>query len=169
MHRRVTVVLLILALAIVVPSADARQRDDWSNVERLKVGTAVRILMKSGGGIYGNFTGASDTSVEVGLLDGSGAGNVARDNVKSITRLYIDPPPGPDAQKWVLVGAGVGALTGAAVGGARDVSRGTNYDWAAGALGGALLGMMGSAVVFAGTAFVRTIRFKSEKVVYAAR
>jgi hypothetical protein len=29
--------------------------------------------------------------------------------------------------------------------------------------------MMGSAVVFAGTAFVRTIRFKSEKVVYAAR
>jgi hypothetical protein len=169
MHRRVTVVLMILALAVVIPSADARQREDWGNVERLNVGTAVRILMKSGGGIYGNFTRAGDTSVEVDLLDGSGAVNVARDQVKSITRLYMYPPPAPNPEKWLFVGAGVGALTGAAAGGAHDLSHGTNYNWAAGAFAGALVGMLGSAVVFAGTTIVRTARFKSEKVVYAAR
>lgn len=169
MHRRFTVVLLVVALAMVGTSANARQRDDWGNVEKLKTGTPIQILLKSGGGIYGEFTGASDTNVEVDLRDGSGAGNVARDDVKSITLLYIYPPPGPDAHKWVGIGAAAGAATGAAIGGVNDVSHGSNYHWAEGAFAGALVGMIGSVVVFGGVTIVKTARFKREKLVYAAR
>jgi hypothetical protein len=169
MHRRAIAVVLAILLACGAPRAWARDVHDWENLQKLKPGTPVQVLLKSGGGLNANFEVASDTSVQVIMLDGSGANDVPRNNVKSITQLYIYPPPGPNAQKWVLVGAGAGAVTGAAIGGARDLSHGSNYRWAEGAFGGALLGMMGSVVVFGGVSIVKAIRFKSEKVVYAAR
>jgi uncharacterized protein YcfJ len=171
MRRRITVMVAIVMLTIagVAKDADAWQRDDWGNVERLKAGTAVRISLKSGGWIDGNFTGADDALLQVNLLDGSGAGNAPRDDVKSVTLLYAIPPPGPDIHKWLLVGAATGAVAGAAIGGSRDVTHGSNYHWAEGALAGGLFGMMGSAAVQIGVTVVRGARFRTKKVVYAAR
>lgn len=135
MHRRAIGVVLAIWLALGASGAWARDRGDWANLQRLQAGTAVQVLLKSGGDLRANFEHASDTSVQVIMLDGSGARDVPRDEVKSITRLNAYPPPGPNAQKWLLAGAAIGAVTGAAAGGVHDVNHGTNYQWAEGAFG----------------------------------
>ena len=169
MHRRAIGVVVAIVLAFGAPGAWARDKSDWTNLQRLKTGTAVQILLKSGDRLLANFELANDTSIQVNMLDGSGTRDVPRDDVKSVTRLHVYPPPGPNAQKWLLTGAAIGAVTGATVGAVRDANHGTNYQWAGGAFGGALFGVMGSVVLFGGSAFVRAVRFHSDKVVYAAR
>jgi hypothetical protein len=171
MYRRI--LCAVLAVAVMGTQANAakitKDTSDWSNVQRLKAGTPLLIAVKNGPAVRGNFERASDTSVGVALWDGGGEETLARDDVKRITRVVGQILSQDQIRKRLLIGVGVGAVAGAAVGGSRDARQGTNYQWFLGAPAGAMLGMGAVEAVTIVTVAVKGAKFRGEKTVYASR
>jgi hypothetical protein len=171
MYRRILCV--VLAAAVIGTQANAakitKDTSDWANVQGVKVGTPLLIAMKSGPAVRGNFESASDTSVEVMRWDGGGEETVARDEVKTITRVVGQGLAPDQVRKRLLVGAAIGAVAGAAVGGSRDIRQGTNYKWALGAPAGAMLAIPVAGAVTIVTILVQGAKLRGEKTVYASR
>jgi hypothetical protein len=171
MYRRILCV--VLAVAVIGTQANAAKittdTGDWSSVQSLKAGTPLLIAVKNGPAVRGNFERASDTSIEVALWDGGGEQTLARDDVKRITRVVGQLLSHDQIRKRLLIGVGVGAVAGAAVGGSRDARQGTNYQWFLGAPAGAMLGMGAVEVVTIVTVAVKGAKFRGEKTVYASR
>jgi hypothetical protein len=171
MYRRILCV--VLAAAVMGTQANAakvtKDTSDWANVQTVKAGTPLLIAMKNGPAVRGNFESASDTTVEVALWDGGGEQTLARDDVKRITRVVGQLLSHDQIRKRLLIGVGVGAVAGAAVGGSRDARQGTNYQWFLGAPAGAMLGMGAAAAVTIVTVAVKGAKLRGEKTVYASR
>jgi hypothetical protein len=172
MYRTILCVVLAAIVATTTPAKAAKATkdpSDWSNVQSLKAGTPLLIAVKNGPAVRGNFERASDTSIEVALWDGGGEQTLARDDVKRITRVVGQLLSHDQIRKRLLIGMGVGAVAGAAVGGSRDARQGTNYQWFLGAPAGAMLGMGAVAAVTIVSVAVQGAKWRGEKTVYASR
>jgi hypothetical protein len=149
---------------VMAPGAWARDARDWGNVGKLKVGTAVLVALKSGEVLRANFEWSSDASVELIMLDGSGTREVARDEVRRITRLAVRSRATPAIVMFggAAVGAGIGAIAGAS---------GSHHDTggraAEGAAEGALLGFLAGGAALLVVTAVQAGKFQKEKVVYS--
>jgi hypothetical protein len=172
MYRTILWVVLAAVAVTGTPASAAKAAKDtrdWANVQSVKPGTLLLIAMKGGSAVRGNFESATDTSVAVNRWDGGGEETLARDEVKTITRV-VGQGLGPDqVRKRLLIGAAVGAVAGAAVGGSRDLRQGTNYKWAIGAPAGALLGIPAAGAVTIVQILVQDAKLKGERTVYASR
>lgn len=170
--RRLLVTLIAVLLFFVPDLSAARNTGDWAGVRKLKRGTAVEVWLWSGEKLRGKIDNVTDDALNLDILD---PGNpqislqhaIRRDSIHTIaTTRHLDLP---DSKRWMLTGAVAGAGAGAIAGGIVDITHGTNYRWAAGGFGGAILGFFVSCAALAATGGVEVARDHHRgKVVYSA-
>lgn len=140
MRRVVTILLVALLLC---PDLPARDLHKWQNVEKLRHGTTVSVVLWNGGEIKGKFEFATDSSVQVAAsnvdaYDPSSIQTIDRTSIRRVIRLraawYM-----PNERTWGTVGAVGGAGAGAIAAG---VSYGDGLHAFFGGLAGALFGWL---------------------------
>src|SRR5258708_39636801 len=130
MRRTLTAVLIVLLFAREVP---ARSNHNWENVEKLKHGTTVRVLLWSGEElISGEVYAVSNVGLQLATVGSSGPGvgwlrHIDRTSIRRIVR--IRKPNLPDPERWMIRGAGAGGAIGLTTGAVSDIRRGDNYQW----------------------------------------
>ncbi|HEX5424232.1 MAG TPA: hypothetical protein VFW94_11835 [Candidatus Acidoferrales bacterium] len=166
------VIAAVLAILLLCPGLPARDIQKWRNVEKLRRGTTVVVVLCNGGEINGQVEFATDSAVQVAAFntdayETSSIQTIDRTSIRRVIRvraaLYV-----PDQQRWGAIGAVGGGTAGA-------LSAGISYgDGAhaflgglAGALLGGLAGMIASAVVMIAQA--PRAYFHHPKIVFEAR
>src|SRR5271169_6154963 len=123
MRRAITIMLAILTLA---PELPAKDKFDWGNVEKLKTGTLVLVVLKTGETLAGRFDSATSAELSITTQGRTYPGSqpvrdIDRESVRRIFRVRHSHNP-PDPEKWMLVGTLGGAAVGAAAGGIYDAT-----------------------------------------------
>lgn len=170
--RRLLATLIVVLLFFVPDLSAAQNASDWAKVRKLKRGTAVEISLWTGESLRGKIQDVSDDALNLDILD-RGNSQISlqhefrRPSIHTIaTTRHLDLP---DSKRWMLTGAVAGAGVGLVAGGIEDATHGTNYRWAAGGFGGAILGFFVSCVAVAATGGVEVARdHRRGKVVYSA-
>ncbi|HEV2206029.1 MAG TPA: hypothetical protein VGR36_05790 [Candidatus Acidoferrales bacterium] len=152
MRRVLTALLVALLLCPDLPARDVHQ---WRNVQKLKRGTPVQVVLWNGTDVYGRIHSVSANGIEVSVPDSVTAKSnwiqaVHRPSVREVVRrsgqMYL-----PDPHRWMIAGAVAGAAGGVASGAISDARHGYQGRWLFGGLigsfGGAMLGVMSAAVV----------------------
>jgi len=165
MRRTITALLIILLLS---PDVPAQNNRDWKSVKKLKPDTPVLIWLWSGEDLRGNIESVSDTGLRLDLPDRmnsqvSWQRAVDRSAVRKIIRLR-DLPNLPDAHKWMVTGAAIGAGVGLVAGIANKDNGVGPLGALIGLLGGAMIGDMAAGLVGIGEATPSL--FRHSKVVY---
>ena len=111
-----TLAVSLLAGSI-MPAAWAQQaRGDWTAVQSLPADEDIAIKLKSGKQVRGEFLSATDNELTI-TRKGKGE-SFAKDAIAQIDRLERKAEKG----KYALIGTGIGAATGAGIGGAKASS-----------------------------------------------
>jgi len=119
MRRILTILFAVLFIA---PGLSARSKSDWANVEKLKPGSTVLIVLSSGEELRGRLDGADDARLWLTKMDrrnirGGSRQSVDRASVRKIVRFR--QPRLPDAGKWMfastLAGGAIGVVSGAMI------------------------------------------------------
>lgn len=144
MRRVLTALLVVLLLC---PDLPARDIHKWQNVEKLRRGTTVDVVLWNGGEIKGEFEFATDSSVQVAAsnvdaYDPRSIQTIDRASIRRVIRLraalYV-----PNEHLWGAIGAVGGGAAGALSAG---ISYGDGFHAFFGGLGGALFGWVGAMV-----------------------
>lgn len=155
------VLAILLSVVFFAPLLSARSSRDWKNVEKLKSGASVLILLWNGERLNGRVDRASRTELHLTTLDSQST--IDRSRVRKIIRIRGAELPDPG--HWMIRGALVGGATFGAWGGIHDAVHHSNEaHWFTGALGGAGLGFFGSCVALTGVGVVAM--FRHNTVVY---
>ena len=170
--RRMLATMVALLLFFVPDLSAARNTNNWANVKKLKRGTAVEISLWSGENLRGTIDDVTDDALNLDILDRDNPQislqhAIRRASIHTIaTTRHLDLP---NSNRWMLTGAVAGAGVGLVAGGIVDATHGTNYRWAAGGFGGAILGFVFSCAALAATGGVEVARdHRRGKVVYSA-
>jgi hypothetical protein len=151
--RRICAALLVVLL--LSPDLPARDVHQWQNVEKLKRGTPVLILLQNGTEITGEVETVTDSAVEVAVPDSANyqvawIQTIQRPTIRRITRTPGRPHL-PNPGRWMLVGAVAGGAAGVASGAVSDARNGNQARWLigglAGSFGGAMFGLVAAAWV----------------------
>jgi len=167
MRRTLTAVLIVLLFAREVP---ARNNHNWENVEKLKHGTTVRVLLWSGEELSGEVDAVSNVGLQLATVGSSGPGvgrlrHIDRTSIRRIVR--IRKPNLPDPKRWMIRSAVAGGAIGLTAGAVSDIKHGDNYHRFGGALGGAELGFFASCAALTAVGAVDLAQaVRGEKVVY---
>jgi hypothetical protein len=110
----------ILVVGTVTPAAFAQQPSfgDWTGVQSLPPDQDLSITLKTGKKVRGEFLSATDSELTITRKGKSEA--YSKDSIAQIERLERKAEKG----KYAAIGAGVGAGTGLAIGGAKAASTG---------------------------------------------
>ena len=137
-------VLLLLSTYTPLVFSQTRSLKDWASVQQIKTNERLFVRQKNGKEIHGEMIEASDTTLTIDR-DGKPF-SIARGDVRQVYVVHGKAKNG----KWALIGAGIGAGTGTAIGYAkyspnRDDSQihipvGLLIGAGSGALGGMLFG-----------------------------
>jgi hypothetical protein len=167
--RRTFAALLIVLL--VVPELPARSNGNWKTVRKLKPGTSVEVLLRSGENISGEVEGVSDTGMQIATVGGNvdprvgWLRDVYRASIRRIVRIRRTSLP--DSKRWMITGAVAGAAVGVTTGAVQDAEHGNNGRWILGGLGGAGLGFLVSCGALAAVVTVQVARLPHHRdVVY---
>jgi len=145
---------VLLAIFCFATESSARDKSDWANVEKLKLGSKIVVWLWNGEELRGELEAVNATGLRLLPLDLRGAmtgprRQLDRGSVHKIARVHHANPP--DAGKWMLTAAVAGAAIGATGGAIYDgTHHGESYHWFTAGLGGAGVGFFGSCVVLAG-------------------
>ena len=150
--RRVLVSLL--AILSCVPGLSARDKSDWANVQKLKPGTPVAILLSAGEELRGYLEAADASGLRLTWLDRNGtliasSHHVDRMSVRKIIRSRHSKLP-QDPGRIMVVSTVAGGAVGATSGAIYDATHYNNAHWLTGGLAGAGIGFLGSCVVLGG-------------------
>lgn len=134
----------VLAVALLCPDLPARDIHKWRNVQKLRPGTTISVVLWNGGEINGQFEFATDSAVQVAAsnvdaYNASSIQTIDRSSIQRVVRLRSTPYV-PDERKWGAVGAVGGVGAGAL---AEGISHGDGLHAFFGGLGGALFGYLG--------------------------
>jgi len=165
MRRTFTVTVIVLLL---VHELLARGKNNWENVKRLPVGSAVQILLWNGEDLRGRIDNVSDAGLLLAMVERFQTRRVRQLDRSGIRRIaQFHQPNLPDPKRWMVTGAVAGGAIGLTAGAVADGRHGTNYRWFEGAFGGAGMGFLAStmALVAVGTFDVAKGPHRS-KVVY---
>jgi hypothetical protein len=151
---RPTFFVLVVAL-LLVPECFARNRSDWKNVQRLKPGSEIMIVLSDGRHTEGCVRSATDSKLEIVVPGGSyPAGgrdqNLDRRDIEKIMRVHTHDPFAPDPKLVLALAVAGGAVIGTTVGAIGDAEHGNNGRWLAGGLGGAGIGIFAWMAFYAG-------------------
>lgn len=115
--KQIAVIVVLVLLFLLSPVALLAQTgtNDWSRLSALAGGTKLSVKLKDGKNIEGTFTRASDASLSLTVKNT--AKEIPRDEVASVHELTSK-----SAGKATLIGLGVGAGAGTAIGLAGDAS-----------------------------------------------
>lgn len=131
------VVAAVLAILLLCPGLPARDIHKWRNVEKLRRGTTVMVVLWDGSELNGQVQFATDSAVQVAAsntdaYETSSIQTVDRRSIRRVIRvraaLYV-----PDQQRWGVIGAVGGGTAGA-------MSAGISYGDGAHAFFGGLAG-----------------------------
>jgi hypothetical protein len=150
--RRVLVSLL--AILFSVPGLSARDKSDWANVQKLKPGTPIAILLWAGEQLRGHLKAADASGLRLTWLDWNGtlispAHYVDRMFVRKIVRFRHSKLP-QDPGRIIIISTVAGGAVGATSGAIYDATHHNNAHWLTGGLAGAGIGFLGSCVVLGG-------------------
>jgi len=137
-QRALALVLSVLLFAPSPATSQVRSQNDWLLLQGLTRGERLRVELKQGATVNGEFSGATDTSLTVSI--GGGTRDIKQSEVKRVYRVF-GKPVGSSTLKGTAVGAGTGAAVGVALG--EDCSKSSGICFSRG-----LLAAVG-AVVFA--------------------
>jgi hypothetical protein len=141
MRRVITLLFATLFFAV---QLSARAVTNWENVEKLKPGTPIWVLLWTGENVAGRVEGVSGTELRVTPFEWTNGGvwtlhEVKRANVQRITRIYHHRLP--NSRHWMVVGTVAGGAIGATTGAISDANHHTSTArWFTGGLAGAGLG-----------------------------
>jgi hypothetical protein len=157
--RRTLAVLFTVLLFS--PHLPARTHHDWANVEKLRPGTEVRILLWSGGNLSGHVYNVSQSGLQLASCfppqtSGSWLHTIDRATIRKI--VSNSEPKLPDPGKWMAVGAVAGGLVGVTTGGFNR--NGESYNGFTGALGGAGMGAFAALPVVTVVGLHRAVHHK---------
>ncbi len=115
MRRKLSLVILpILVTMVSIPlCAQQRPKQSWDNLNRLQAGQKIQVVQMNMKSLKGNFLGFSDEMISLRVKNDEVA--VPREEVLRVS-LRGKPKRGRNALLLMGVGAGVGAISGAAVG-----------------------------------------------------
>lgn len=156
------VVAAVLALLLLCPALPARDIHNWRNVEKLRRGSTVKVVLWNGGEIDGRIEFATDSTVEVDAsnvdaYDAHSIQTIDRTSIRRVIRLrgavYF-----PDERRWGAIGAVGGGAAGALSAG---ISYGDGFHAFFGGLGGALFGWLGGMISSAVVVLVQIPRAHS--------
>ena len=151
MRRTLTI---LFALLFIAPGLSARSKSDWANVEKLKPGTLVQVLLWNGEKLRGRLDGADDAGLWLTKMDrrnirGGPRANVDRASVRKVVRFR--QPSLPDVGKWMFAGTLAGGVIGVVSGAIYDgIHHSNELHWLTGGLGGAGAGFFASCLVLTG-------------------
>lgn len=134
-----TFVLLLLC-----PGVLARDIHNWGNVTKLKRGTPVLLVLRSGRDVTGQIESLTDSTVQLGVPDSDNyqAGwiqTIERTAIRKVVRMRR-PLYYPDTQHWIVAGALVGGSAGVASGAISDIRHGNQARWLIGGFVGSFAG-----------------------------
>ncbi len=145
-HKSISVFIVLLLLSSYAPLAFSQRAssNDWAVVQQLKTNEELVVRRKDGKELKGSMIEASDTALTIDR-DGKPL-SIPRADVRQV---YVRSGKAQKG-KWALIGAGIGAATGAGIGRTkyspdRDDSEiwttvGLLYGTGAGVVGGLLFG-----------------------------
>ena len=139
------VILLTSLLLSPVTLMGQATTSDWSRLTSVTTGSKLSVKLRNGNKVEGTLSSVSDTALT--LMVKNTSTELKRDDIRTVHLVG-----GKSAKKGALIGLGVGAGTGALVGGVLDAS-GDNFPLAKGvttAIGtilGAGLGALGGALI----------------------
>jgi hypothetical protein len=113
MWNRINSFVLMICLFAQTPFAVAQQpavTDDWAAVKNVAAGEKLVLKLKSGKTLKGELGGVTEQDVTV--LRKHQAVTQPRDQIAQVCRVVGKPAKG----KYALIGAGIGAAAGAAIG-----------------------------------------------------
>ena len=111
-HKTLPLFLVLLLLSTHVPLAFSQSPSlsSWASVQQIKTNERLFVRQKNGKEIKGRMIEASDTTLTIDR-DGKPF-NIARGDVRQVYTVSGTAQKG----KWALIGAGIGAGTGTAIG-----------------------------------------------------
>ncbi len=110
------VILPIIVTMVSIPlCAQQRPKDSWDNLNRLPAGQKIQVVQMDMKSLKGKFLGFTDEMISLRVKKDEVA--VPREEVVRVS-LQGKPKRGPNARLMMVVGAGVGAISGAATGAA---------------------------------------------------
>jgi len=155
------ILAVLLAALLAAPALPARDNHDWANVEKVKLGTHVRVLLWSGENLGGELDAVSDSTLRLSVADSSApqsgwSRTLDRGSIHRVSRARRNDPPNP--HPWLIGGAVAGGVAGVAVGAVQDAKRGTNGRWLLGGFAGAVFGFVAAVAAVGTVAIVKTAR-----------
>jgi len=159
--RRILVVGLVL-LSFCGQSL-AKDRQDWSRVEKLKPGAKVLVTLWTGEEIAGRVDSVGQGSL--GIRTSSSwkpLQRFARAEIQAI--VHLRGPKLPDPDRWMRDGALIGGAVGVTSGAIQDATQGNNGRVLTHGLAGAGLGFFGSCAAMAGVGAVALVHH--DRLVY---
>jgi hypothetical protein len=112
-HKLLTLLLVPVLLSTNAPLVFSQQTNNWSTVQALKTNEKLVVKQKDGREFKGEMIEASDTTLTIDR-DGKPF-SIARADVRNVHVIAGKAKKG----KWALIGAGIGAGTGTAIGAAK--------------------------------------------------
>ena len=159
---------ILLSVAVFAPHLSAQSTRSWENVEKLKPGTPLRILLWNGEQISGKVDGTSETELRLIMRDSERTidRTIDRSEIRRIVRIRHGDLPDPD--RWMIRGALIGGAIGVTQGAIRDSTHHSNQgSWLTGGLAGAVLGFFASCAALTGVGVVALVHH--DTVVYEDR
>lgn len=144
----------LLATLVFTAQMAARPAHDWGNVEKLKRGTPILVLLWTGENLSGRIEAVDGTGLRLTPFEwmNGGIGSVRaveRANIERISTIHQHLLPNP--RRWMIIGTVAGGAIGATAGAISDANnRYSEARWFTGGLAGAGLGFFGSCVALAG-------------------
>lgn len=165
----------LLAVLALSPGLLAREKSAWANVEKLRPGTPIFVVLQNGQELRGELEAVDANGLRLTTLDRRGAliasnYRVDRTSIRKIVRFRRPKLPNPG--KWMLIGTLAGGAFGATAGAIHNAShKGDAVPWPITGLAGAGVGFFGSCVVLAGVGATDSaiLIFRHSATVYEAK
>jgi len=142
--------LLALTICFLLVTADLLAKThDWQELEALNPGDSIKVTLKDGQNLNGEFRSVNTTILRMAVFTRSGFGSfreIERDKIRKVVK--VNNANLPDPHKLLLTGAIIGGVAGGIAGGLNAPSHTPKEPGIFfGALGGGMAGMVGAGVV----------------------
>jgi hypothetical protein len=149
------ILVSLLATLSLTVHLSARPAHDWGNLEKLKRGTPILVLLWTGENMSGRVDAVNGTGLRLTPFERMNGGigsvhEVERTNIERISTIHQHRLPDP--RRWMIVGTVAGGAIGVTAGAVSDANHSgpSTWRWFTGGVAGAGFGFLGSVAALAG-------------------